>query len=263
MKALRPLTLSLVMLLTAGLAVAWEPPANPDPDLIVNEAFADAVHGRLADAAQKHVWYHDHAVRLKPVHAQVRLTVVLEEWVALARRYPPAMDDLKRARGRAIDRVKAVDGGLAEAFTEVVRINELLGDAESTRGVYAELGQRDVTIAARFWLFALPALAALQDHRLAFSYLQVDKVLETVEGQVKAMNSQPGLTAEQRNQVVGQMSRHLDLTLARVIWVLKKSDRAEQAHEVAQRGRALLGPATATPLIDTALRGEALPASLS
>lgn len=261
MKAFRPLAWALALLLTAGAARAWSPPANPDPDVIVNEALADAAHGRFAEAAQKHVWYHDNAVRLKPSHAQIRLTFVLEEWIALARRYPPAMQDILHARSRAIERVQAAGADLNEAFTEVVRINEMLGDAESTRAVYADLGKHDETLAARFWLHALPALAKLQDHALAFRYLQVDMVLETIESQVKAMNSQPGVSADDRAMLVKQMGGYLDLTLARVIWVLKASDRPQVADDVAKRGRALLGPAVPTPMIDTAVRGDALPAS--
>lgn len=263
MQAFRSLTLSLALLISANLAHGWEPPANPDPDLIVNEAFADSALGRFADAAQKHVWYHENAVRLKPVHAQVRLTVVLEEWVALARKYPPAMQDLLKARGRAIEQVKAVDRQLNDAFTEVVRINEMLGDAQSTRDVFADLGQRDETKAARFWLFALPAIAAAQDHGVAYRYLQVDKVMEALEAQYTVALNQPGINAEQRALVQGQAGRYVDLTVARVIWVLLKSEQDAAAQDVARRGRALLKAAGPTPLIDAALRGEALPAQPS
>jgi len=259
MKAFRHLTLSLALTLGASLAHGWEPPANPDPDIIVNEALADAAQGRPADAAQKHLWYHDNAVRLKPAHAQIRLTVVMEEWVALARRYPPAMQDLLRVRARAAERAKALDAGLVDAFTEVIRINEQLGDAESTRSLYADLGKRDETVAARFWLFALPAMAELQDHALAYSYLQVDKVLQTMEAQYKAAYRQPAMNSDHRAQLEAQTNRYLDLTLARVVWVLLKSDQASQAQDVARKGRELMGQGKPTPLIDAALRGEALP----
>ena len=260
MQALCRYTLSLALLIAAVQVHAWEPPASPDPDVIVNEAFADTANGRFADAAQKHLWYHDNAVRLKREHAQVRLTFVLEEWVVLARKYPPAMQDLLRVRSRAIDKVKAMGPDLNEAFTEVIRINEMLGDAESTRSVYADLGQRDAPTAARLWMFVIPSLAATGDHALAYSYLQIDKLLEALEGQYTVMMRQPGINAEQRAQMQAQISRHVDLTLARVVWVLLKSEQPYAAKDVANRGKKMLEAAGATPLIDAALRGEPLPA---
>lgn len=264
MHALRPLIVSLALLGSTSLAFSWEPPANvTDPDVIVNEAFSDAVDGKLADAAQKHVWYHENSIRLKPETVQVRLTFVLEEWVKLARRYPPAMQDLLRARDKAAQRVLAATAGgdIVEPLTEVARINEMLGDADSTRRLYAELGQRDETQAARFWLFALPALAATQDHALAMRYLQVNKVFETLDGQLASLRNAPSLNPEMRSQLQAQAMRHVDLTVARMIWVLMKSNRSEVAQDVARRGRALFQAGAAMPLIDAALRGEPLPNS--
>jgi hypothetical protein len=263
MQALRFLIVSIGLLAYTGSAFCWTPPANVDPDVVVNEAFSDAVHGKLMDAAQKHVWYHQNAVRLKPETVQVRLTVVLEEWVKLARRYPPAMQDLLLMRDLATKRVIAADGDIVEPFTEVVRINELLGDANSTRLMYAELGKRDETLAARFWLFALPALAETQDHATALRYLQVNEVMQSIEAQLVEFRSSPELNTEQKAALEAQATRHIDLTVARIVWVLMKAGRPDVAQDVARRGRDILQHGGNTPLIDAALRGDALPAAIS
>ncbi len=259
MQALRTLVVSLALAGSADLAFCWEPPkTNVDPDVIVNEAFADAVDGKLADAAQKHVWYHENAIRLKPIAVQVRLTFVLEEWLKLARRYPPAMQDLLGARDRAAQRVLAMGPTITDDFTEVVRINEALGDAEATRSLYAQLGQKDETQAARFWLFALPALAAKQDFALAARYLQVNQVLQTLDAQLAQLRNAQGLPPDARETLQTQANRHIDLTVARVIWVLNNSNRADVAPDVARRGREMLKTGTPTPLIDAALGGGPL-----
>lgn len=263
MQAIRRLALTLALFGASSWALAWEPPANPDPDVIVNEALADTAYGRFADAAQKHVWYHENAVRLKPEHAQIRLSVVLEEWMVLASKYPPALEDLKRMRNRAAERVNGLGPELVPAFTEVVRINEALGDPASTRDVYAELGRRDPPSAARLLLFALPALAAVGDHQTAFSYLQIDKVMEAVEGQLALSKKPAGINAEQRAQMQAQISRFVDLTLARVVWVLVQQKHPEAAQDLARRGNTLLEGADKAPLIAAALRGDALPATLN
>lgn len=258
MQALRLLLLSMALMASNPAAWAWEPPAQVDPDVIANEAFSDAVDGKLADAAQKHLWYHQNSVRLKPMTAQVRLTFVLEEWVKLARRYPPAMQDLLRTRDLAADRVLSMQGDLVDAFTEVVRINELIGDADSTCRVYAALGRRDETLAAKFWLFAVPAMAQKQDHALALRYLQVDKVLETLQGQLSSLRQATGLDPDTKAMLQGQANRHIDLTVARIVWVLLQSSLPERANDVATRGKALLGSNIPTPQTDAALRGAPL-----
>eukprot|EP00042_Codosiga_hollandica_P005651 m.940103 g.940103 ORF g.940103 m.940103 type:complete len:72 (+) comp251214_c0_seq1:2-217(+) len=67
----------------------------------------------------------------------------------------------------------------------------------------------------------------------------------------------------QRASMQAQMAGYVDLTFARVIWVLTKSQRAGEAQEVARRGKALLGAGIATPLIDAALLGGSPSASVN
>ena len=47
----------------AALAPEWSPPPNPDPEVILEEARADAAAGRNEDALAKYVWFHNNAVR--------------------------------------------------------------------------------------------------------------------------------------------------------------------------------------------------------
>lgn len=260
MNVLRPLILSFALALGANASHAWEVPANPDPTTIINEAMADAVQGRPVDAAQKHLWYHENAIRLSPEHVQVRLTVALEEWVKLARRHAPAMQDILSVRERAIERVKGLDQQqLNDAMTEVVRINEALGDAASTRDTFLALAQRDSRQAARFWMYALPALTELNDHALANAFLHLPSVLTAINSQFASMTQGGNLSPVQRAAVMTQVSQYMDLTLARLVWVLVKSQRQPEAEDVAQRGKKMLGDTTATPLLDRALRGERPP----
>jgi hypothetical protein len=261
MQALRPLIVSLALLASAGLALGAEPAPSSDPITVLNQALANASDDKLADAAKQHLWFHDNAVRLAPSTAELRLTFALQEWVKLARRYPPALEDLHRVRDAAAERVIALKTDVTEPFLEVVRINEILGEPQSTRRVFAELGQRDETQAARFLLFALPALAETQDHLLALRYLQVNQVLQTVEGQLNAMRNMQGQNPQAKASLDVQRGRYFDLTIARVVWVLMKSSMPDQAKDVARRGKALLQAEGATPLTDAALRGDPLPAS--
>jgi hypothetical protein len=259
MNRLRTLVLCCALLAAGGQAVGADARLQSDPIAVLNQAMADSANGRLQESAQNHLWFYENAARVAPQTAELRLTFALHEWVKLARRYPPALNDLHRIRDAAAEKVLSGSPDIAQPFLEMVRINEMLGEAQETCRVYAQLGERSETTAAQFLLYALPAIAQSGQHLLALRYLQVDQVLQTLAAQLASMQNISGLSPEEKAMVESQRDRFIDLTVARVVWVLKSSSMPDQASAAASRGKDLLKSSRGTPLIDAALKGEPLP----
>lgn len=259
MNRLRSLVLCCALLAAGSQAVGADAVSQTDPIAVLNQAMADSATGKLQESAQHHLWFYENAARVAPQTAELRLTFALQEWVKLARRYPPALIDIQRVRNAAARQVLSGTTDIAQPFLEMVRINELLGEAQETCRVYAQLGERSETTAAQFLLFALPAIAKSGQHLLALRYLQVDQVMQTLAAQLAGLQNLSGLSAEEKAMVESQRDRFIDLTVARVVWVLKSSSMPEQASAAASQGKELLKASRGTSLIDAALRGDPLP----
>ncbi|MFT7772417.1 hypothetical protein [Roseateles sp.] len=229
--------------LTASLAQAWEPAPETSGREVLQAARRDASEGRLAEAAEKHLWFHEHVLEREPSMRGVRLSFALADWVALARRYPAAMAQLIAARDRAVARVE--DGGLAggQALNEVVSFNSRLRDPESTRDAFARLVLRDPVVAEQAAPQVLPALVELNDIEFASKHLHVDEAVGRIERtytQLQATSS--ALPANQIEAMKRWQQRHVDIQLAQVVYVLCKDRREAEAEQVVARGRALLAP---------------------
>lgn len=246
--------------LTASLAQAWEPAPDTTGREVLQAARRDASEGRLAEAAEKHLWFHEHVLEREPSMTGVRLSFALADWAALARRYPAAMAQLVTARDRAVVQVEA--GGLAgqRALNEVVSFNRYLRKPESTRDAFARLAQRDPVVAEQAAPQVLPALVELNDIELASKYLRVDEAvgrIERVYTQVQTAKS--SLPASQAEAMKRWQQRHVDIQLAQVVYVLCRDRREAEAEQVVARGRAFLDPDAPVHHMTEALRCIAPP----
>ena len=104
---------ALLLLAFAGHALAWTPPANPDPDRILREALEDRIAGRYEDALAKHEWFQREALRYQRSLAGVRNSFAVAWWAELASLYAPAKSSLLKVRD---DAAQAVREGRAPAY---------------------------------------------------------------------------------------------------------------------------------------------------
>ncbi|HEY1130986.1 MAG TPA: hypothetical protein VGF12_16385 [Roseateles sp.] len=250
----------VILALAASTVQAWEPAPATSARQVLQDARQDAAAGRLAEAAEKHLWFHEHVLEREPSMVGVRLSFALHDWVALARRYPPAMAQLITVRDTAAARVEA--GGMAgeKALTELIGINRHLKAPESTRDAFSRLLQRDPVIAERSVLEVLPALIELNDIALASKHLRVDDVVGRTESfymHVRAVK--PSLPANQVEDMKRWQQRYVDIRLARVAYVLCKDRREAEAEQVVARGRALLEADASSHHMTEALRCIAPP----
>lgn len=241
-------------------AQAWEPAADTSAQQLLEDARQDVIDGRLAQAAEKHLWFHDHVLERDPAMSGVRLSFALFDWAELARRYPPAMEQLNAVRDRTLARMDAGGSTGQTALRELISLNTALQDPASTRDGFERLAHRDPALAERHTLDALPALIALNDVALASKHLQVEPALRSTEELYRSMKaSMPRLPADSLAEALRAQQRYVELQLARVAYVLVKDGRDAEAQQVLTRGRALLGPEASVHHLNEAMRGIAPP----
>jgi len=153
----------------------WEPPKNPNPRTILEEARADAKAGRFESALAKYVWFHRHALEVDRAYFGVRLSGALLSWHQLAQSYPPAMEKLKATRDDAAERVirkgdhKSDD--VWDSFADMAAINELLDSDGQTVQVFVKLDRDSPTVAKEVYRAAQPALIEAKRFDLCGKYI--------------------------------------------------------------------------------------------
>jgi hypothetical protein len=166
--------LSLVAVLITRSAIAdWTPPAEPDPQAILSEAEADARAGHNEDALAKQVWFHDHALEIRPSLYGVRLSFALSNWHQLGLNYPPALEKLRAVRDGAAKQVftEKDKEKARNLFADLSAINEELSDDDKTAEVFIALDKEAPERATQVYDLAQRALIATKNYRLCGKYL--------------------------------------------------------------------------------------------
>lgn len=243
---------------TAAGAAAWTPPVKPDVDAILNQARDDAIAGRLDEAAAKHRWYHAHALAFKPSHVGVRVSFAMADWVRLARRHPPAMQDMLDAQAQAVQVLKAGGPGAGEALGDLAAFAGSLGDPRPMADAMAWLDANRPADARRHAHEALPALVTANEAALAVRYLDADRWLAERKRSFDAVTERDWLgvaKAEQRERAQAFADREAAFAVAALV----KAGRPAEAAAMVERLRAILGSDAKMHFSADALRGHAPP----
>lgn len=149
----------------------WTPPANPDPQAILNEAQVDMIAGRYPDALAKHIWFYNNALTIDRSFYGVRLSFALMYWSQLGQVYPPAKAKLLEVRDEAREKVKKTDEG-QEAFNDFASINSVLKDDSKTVTLFKELAKDNPDLAHKVFELARPALIRSGELNLCCNYIE-------------------------------------------------------------------------------------------
>ncbi len=166
----------LLLALPALCAADWTPPAQPDPRAILAEAEHDAQARRYAEALAKYAWFYEHALDTAQGLYGLRLSRALEDWAALARDYPPALERLRATREAAAEQVRKGEGARGW-FNEVLAIDRVLGQDAATRELFRWLDAHRNEVAAQVYDQAQAALVRGREYALCGKYLTPDKTL--------------------------------------------------------------------------------------
>jgi hypothetical protein len=173
---------ALAVLFPTAIFGEWMPPANPDPQKILNEAQDDARAGRYADALAKHVWFHENALKYQSALYGVRLSFALGYWVELGDAYPPALEKLKNIRDETAKRVREAgpERRIHENFHDFAAINRELKEETKTTDLFLWLDSNKATAAKTVFDVAEPALIKSKQYRLCGKYINPDRSLAAI-----------------------------------------------------------------------------------
>lgn len=241
-----------LLLMGAGRAEAWAPPATPDPSTILHEAEADAAAGRYETALAKHLWFHRNALRYESGLSGVRLSFALASWTELADKYPPALAALKAERDRALADFRRALGNGFDPFFDFASINERLSEEGKTVAEFKAVDAENPKRAE--WVFdvAMPALIKAKEYELAGKYIdpaaQWERALSLYRLNMGLSRTQPDLDEFAKKSFTN--------STATLIGLLVVTGREREAMRIADEAREQLADAGFQAAIDKALRGE-------
>lgn len=107
------------------------------------QAFDDArgyhKEGEYAKALERHEWFHENALQIRPSLSGVRLSFALSDWVALGSKYAPALESLERVRDQGAEALLSGKGS-EQTFGDVWAINAKISRPDVTIDLYREIG---------------------------------------------------------------------------------------------------------------------------
>jgi hypothetical protein len=137
-----------------------------DPRQILKAARHAARQGAHAEALEKYLWFHRHALDHNLALGGVRLSYAIAEWFELGKVYPPARDALESVQAETLRSLQAGSNDRRE-FHDFAAINERLGRSELTSSVFREIAERQPEFAKECFRLALRSLIRTRDFALA------------------------------------------------------------------------------------------------
>jgi hypothetical protein len=243
------------------VAEKWTPPANVDPQSILGEATADARAGKFDLALAKHIWFHEHALEIKPSLVGVRLSFALSYWMDLGAKHPPALAKLKEIRDATRKRVVEAAGEPPrfEDFQDLNGINRALGEPADTAAAFRVLAAKHPELAERTFRVAQPALIAAKEYKLYARHIKPDETVAEMVESYRLMRTTVLRMPNGAEMADRFEQRYID-EAATLVAVLINGDRLEDAADAVAVLRREEGDAEfqakLSAAMDAALRGE-------
>ncbi len=168
--------LTLILFSLVSCESGWEPPENPNPKQIFEEARIDFKEQRYEEALAKHVWYHKKALNYRRSLAGVRLSFALQDWYKLGQVYPPALSKLKEIRAEARKKILAGEN-IHELFIDFSAINRTLAEDSLTSQLFIVLEAKNPMLAKEIFRSAQPALIKAKEYAKYGKYIDPEMQL--------------------------------------------------------------------------------------
>jgi tetratricopeptide (TPR) repeat protein len=129
-----------------------------------------AKEGKYAEALEKHIWFHNHALEFRPSYYGVRLSFALRDWVDLGEKYPTAITALTEIRDSKSSRL--LKGEMdRELLNDVEAINKRLKDQRATVELFKKIDAMDPVFAMEHYELVEKALVGLGEYTFARKFL--------------------------------------------------------------------------------------------
>lgn len=197
----------------------------------MSEARSLASEGKFEEALQKHVWFHNHALELRPSYYGVRLSFALADWVELGKSYPKALTILRSIRDEKARRLIAGEKR-RDLFHDVESINDHLGEMNATVDLFKRLEAVEPEFTSSVYDLADEALVAAGEYALARKFMgdPADR-FANARGQF-AEGMQFAKRARQDDAAKEAFESIFVAEVIRIITVLGKTSELDKAKEI-------------------------------
>jgi hypothetical protein len=161
------IALALVVIFSVDMAMAAE---DIDPQQVLSDARILARQGKYEEALQKHLWFHENALKQQPSLSAVRLSFALSYWAKLGEKYPKAKDALVSIREEGVKQITEGKGSF-DLFQEVSGINRSLDEETKTVELFKVMHEKHPKLAAQCYHAAERYLLAEREYKLCLHYI--------------------------------------------------------------------------------------------
>ena len=140
-----------------------------DPREVLAQAQELAGQGRYAEALDRHIWFHDHALENQPALAGVRLSFALSYWMKLGEQYPPALEALGNIRNSKT-RLIEEGNGTHELFSDVVAINRVFEEPQRSYELFKLVHERYPHLAQYCYFVVKELLVEHREYEICLTY---------------------------------------------------------------------------------------------
>ena len=249
-----------ILFLLAGVIIACATPARsvadePNPGKVLSEAGALAKQGKYEEALQKHIWYHENALRLDPAQYGVRLSFALADWKELADKYPKAKQALIDIRDRDTKSLREGRGKLQQ-FHDVASINERLKEDRATAELFKTLHEKQPNLVKECYPIAEATLVAQREYSLCLSYIPdpFAKFDEARRYREETIKDRPNFAPAQWHAEKEFVRR-----TSRLVEILAGAGRRKDAEEIRRRALAVRDDDNIRQWLDAAMKSAEKP----
>lgn len=230
----------------------WQPPSDVDAHAILDEAGADARHGRSEIALAKFLWFHRHANEHDRALSAVRLSFALGDWHRLGSDYPPALEAMVRVRDETEVEFRKEMSDF-DLFCDLAALNRQLDENERTLRLFREVAAKDHQAAKRIYHVAERYLIAAGDFRSCNPFLNPEQDWALAAKGLR-------LSREYEASFPPDVTRHVRLhhmhKVAMLTALLVLNDRQAEAREVYDQALAVVDEEEFRTTMNAAMTGH-------
>jgi len=125
---------------------------------------------KYAEALERCIWFHQHALEKEQSMSGVRLSFALSDWKKLGEKYPPAKKAMIDMRDRTLQRLQT--DANSQLFQDLVALNRTLGDSPKSIEVFETLAKNNPEKAKSYWFYIKDQLFASKRYDLIKPFLK-------------------------------------------------------------------------------------------
>lgn len=161
--------------LIGGMGSLLPPEKTEDPRAVLDQARELANQGQYEEALERHIWFHDNALKHRSSLAGVRLSFALSAWLELGEDYPPALEALIVIRDEKAQRL-AIGEGDSDLMMDVSAINQHLGESDRTLDLFRIIDEQFPEQAESAFICVRDELLANREYALSNKYLDDPRI---------------------------------------------------------------------------------------